>query len=222
MMARWPQGKCHTSFKFLWANSLWNPRAELSFRILAGLSQKAVEGRGQLSPRPKTSWCLLPFCGRASSAPFHREEETNLGHACPKDSSGIVPSSLKRLPVPRLEKPQVEKGRARETYLLREKNWGGISGLLYGSKVQENVIVLGKEGGLRRAPLLTLRTVSPNFFFVLDPQPERAPSLFPAPIPGLKVPSLTTRPNCHRCRHHSALGPPKPLFPPGAPSPQHG
>lgn len=78
---------------------------------------------------------------------------------------------------------QVEKERAREAYLPGEEDLGGISSLLYGSPVQENIIVLRKEGGLRRAPLLTLQTVSPNFFSVLDPQPESAPSLFPAPTP---------------------------------------
>lgn len=71
----------------------------------------------------------------------------------------------------------MEKGRAREAYLLGEEDLGGISSFLYGSPVQEDIIVLGKEGGLRGDPLLTLQTVSPNFFSVLDPQPERAPSL---------------------------------------------
>lgn len=67
------------SFKPVWAESPWNlnPQTELFSCTLAGLSQQAKGVRWQaLSPRPQVAWRLLSFREWASSASFHREEET--------------------------------------------------------------------------------------------------------------------------------------------------
>lgn len=70
--------------------------------------------------------------------------DPNQDHTCSKNKSKIASRSFKCLPLPEPGKKQVEKGEGRKAYLLGEENLGGISSLLYGNPVQDDITVLRK------------------------------------------------------------------------------